>query len=298
MKKLVVLGNLNWDLVFHAIPEWPEWGRELFIDSLVKIPGGIAHAAMAACSLGTPVEVAGCIGHDPSGAELISILEDRGIATKATMRVGMRTGLSAAIVKEDGERTYFTHRGALQAASPWMLWQTIAKRPSSGDVLLISGAPLIGPSTFEEWVTLVDEAHHNGFRVALDLGWDPQRNWPFWHRVLPLMDVVIVNHEESKVYLDAPALPNIVVIKSGSKGVAVVQPSGDLTVPGYPTQAVDTGGAGDVWNGAFLSALMYHDHIFTAAQWANAASSLYVSMMAGVSRYPTFEAVRTRVNAI
>ncbi|MHB1954191.1 MAG: carbohydrate kinase family protein [Sulfobacillus sp.] len=292
MKRLAILGNLNWDLVFHAIPDWPGWGREMFIDHAIRIPGGIAHAAMAARALGAEVQVIGCVGRDQAGSELISALVRHGIGTHATLEVEAITGLSAAIVKEDGERTYLTHPGALHSASPLTLWQHFLVENQHADILLISGPPLIAPSSYEEWVVLINEAHYHGVRVALDLGWDPKQNWRFWHGVLPLADIAICNEMEAAVYLDAPHLPDVVIVKSGATGATIIQPSGHTAVPGYPTHAVDTGGAGDVWNGAFLSTLMVQEDITMAVRWANAAGSLYVSQIAGTSRYPDTIAVQ------
>lgn len=293
MKRLAILGNLNWDLVFHGVPEWPGWGKEIFVDHTNRIPGGIAHAAMAASTLGAAVEIIGCVGQDNLGNELLTILKEHGIGILSTLQKDAPTGVSVAIVKRDGERTYFTHPGALSEASPLSLWQQfVVDNQDIPDTLLVSGPPLIAQSPYEDWVTLVSEAHNRGIRVALDLGWDPCQNWPFWHRILPLMDIVITNQLEASVYLEASVLPGIVVVKSGATGATIIQQSEHTVVPGFPARAIDTGGAGDVWNGAFLSSLISQSDVTKAALFANAAGSLYVAKRAGTARYPRPEAVR------
>ncbi len=293
MKRLAILGNLNWDLVFHGVFEWPGWGQEVFVDNATRIPGGIAHAAMAASTLGTDVELIGCVGQDQAGRELLKTLKNHGIGLSSTQEADAPTGLSVAIVKQDGERTYFTHPGALGSASPFALWRRfLVDNRGIPDVLLISGPPLIAPSPCEDWVKLITEAHDHGIRVALDLGWDPQQNWPFWHRITPLVDMVITNQLEASVYLGASTLPGTVVIKSGATGATIIWQSKRIKIPGFPVQAVDTGGAGDVWNGAFFSSFMEQSDAAWAALFANAAASLYVSKLSGTERYPSGAEVR------
>lgn len=293
MKGLAILGNLNWDLVFHGVSEWPGWGQEVFIDNATRIPGGIAHAAMAASALGTDVEIIGCVGRDQSGTELLTVLKNHGIGILSTLTTDAPTGLSAAIVKRDGERTYLTHQGALANASPFALWQQFVRdNHVVPNILLISGSPLIAPSSYEDWIRLITEAHDNNIQIALDLGWDPRQNWPFWHRILPLVDIVITNRLEATVYLDTSTLPGIVVIKSGATGATIIQQSKHTAIPGFPAQAIDTGGAGDVWNGAFFSSFIRQADVPEAALFANAAASLYVSKLSGTARYPNYAEVR------
>ena len=47
-------------------------------------------------------------------------------------------------------------------------------------------------------------------------------------------------------------------------------------VPGKPVKAIDTNGAGDIFAGAFLSALLKQNSYYDAAVFANEAASLLV----------------------
>ncbi len=291
MQKFAVLGNLNWDLVLRTIPDWPGWGREVFVDHVNRIPGGIAHACLAARHLGTEVTAIGAVGNDLDGMALITQLEQAAVHVDAMQSSEAATGLSTAIVAPNAERTYFTYAGALSTASPLDLWHHFREHAHGHRLLLVSGAPLIKRSPLTEWVQLISEAHDREIEVALDLGWDPHEQWDVWSDILPLVDIVIVNEAEEPVYLKPQITPRIAVVKQGAGGARIIRDLACTKIPPFPTTPVDTGGAGDVWNGSFACRYLDTGDLLQSAMFANAAASLYVSIPAAENRYPSKKAV-------
>lgn len=291
MRKFAVLGNLNWDMVLRSIPDWPGWGRELFVDHISRIPGGIAHASLAASRLGAEVAAVGAVGNDLDGTTLITHLEQAGVHVEALRSPEAATGLSTAIVAPNAERTYFTYAGALATASPLDLWHHFREHAGAYRLLLVSGAPLIKQSSIKDWVELVTEAHNRKIEIALDLGWDPHEQWGFWRNILPLVDIVIVNAAEENVYLKPRFTPRLAIVKQGAGGARIIKDSATMSIPPFPTTPIDTGGAGDVWNGAFACRYLETGDLAQSAAFANAAASLYVSKPATESRYPYKESV-------
>src|SRR5258708_22728074 len=73
---ILVVGSLNMDQVVH-VSRVPLLGETLLgAGSLKLVPGGKgANQAVAMARLGAPVAIAGRVGSDPSGAQLVSALQ-------------------------------------------------------------------------------------------------------------------------------------------------------------------------------------------------------------------------------
>lgn len=71
----------------------------------------------------------------------------------------------------------------------------------------------------------------------------------------------------------------------GKEGAMVFDGKEVATVAGYPTRAVDTTGAGDMFAGAFLYAIGTGASFESAARFANRAASLLVGSFG--ARLPT-----------
>jgi len=65
------------------------------------------------------------------------------------------------------------------------------------------------------------------------------------------------------------AFSSLVALKAGEQGAWLCVGGEVQHVPGVPARVVDTTGAGDAWNGAFLHALARGDPPGSAAQLAN-----------------------------
>src|SRR5204863_3045903 len=70
--------------------------------------------------------------------------------------------------------------------------------------------------------------------------------------------------------LDAP----LVVLKMGDAGALLATPERRLRIAPHRVEAVDATGAGDTFDGAFLSRLLAGDDLETAGRYANAAAAL------------------------
>jgi ribokinase len=78
-----------------------------------------------------------------------------------------------------------------------------------------------------------------------------------------------------------------VVITMGVRGAYVAGEVGRQVIPGFRVEAIDTTGAGDVFNGALAVALAKGKSLIEAARFANAAAAISVTRMGAQSSAPT-----------
>lgn len=84
---------------------------------------------------------------------------------------------------------------------------------------------------------------------------------------------------------------NQVVITLGSKGVFISNDEFEEIIPAFKVKAVDTTGAGDAFNGGFVTALSEGKNIKQAAIFGNAVAALSVQKMGTTLSMPTREEV-------
>lgn len=77
-----------------------------------------------------------------------------------------------------------------------------------------------------------------------------------------------------------------VLITLGEKGVFISDDDKDEILPAFHVNAVDTTGAGDAFNGGFITALAEGKDIWEAAKFANAAAALSVQKLATTPSMP------------
>ena len=84
-----------------------------------------------------------------------------------------------------------------------------------------------------------------------------------------------------------------VVITLGKQGVYVKSKEEEQFVKAYTVDAVDTTGAGDAFNGGFVTALSEGKDIFEAARFGNALAALSVTKIGTAPAMPTRKEIDT-----
>ena len=82
----------------------------------------------------------------------------------------------------------------------------------------------------------------------------------------------------------------------GSRGALAVTRDEASVQPGFAVQAVDTTGAGDTFNAAFVSATLSGLPLAERLRFANGAGALSVTRMGPRGRLPTADEVRSFVD--
>ena len=270
MRPLAVIGNVNVDLIMGPVTPWPQSGTEIIVEhDELRVGGAAGNAALAWQALGVDFDIASNIGSDQFGIWLRGAFGN--YADKwPSCREG--TTISVGITHPDGERTFFTTLGHLPRFSLADAFSILDGGRLAGGYLLICGS-FLTPLIAREYDALFDWADRHDISVALDTGWPPEgwtdtnkaltRHWLSRSRIALFNEIETTTLagtddpvEAARHIRAAMAKGATVVVKRGPEGAQAMGPDGKLVSAAAPkVDVVDTIGAGDVFNAAFLAAL-------------------------------------------
>lgn len=287
---IFVIGGVNIDLLVGPQAPWPTPGTEVIVDhSDLRVGGGGGNTALALQALGVPTVLVAGVGRDAFGPWLRERFNG---VTCDWHDSPCPTGLCIGITHPDGERTFITHLGHL-ADDPAAHVQAALDLAAPGAMALFTAGFLM-PQWMAEYTQLIAHAKQRGLRVALDTGWPPPGWTPQVRRDvlswLPHTDLLLLNEVEVTSLAQAdsveaailalrPHLPRdaTLVVKRGPHGVTALS-NGELINVGAPAvRVIDTIGAGDTFNAAFLAAQRaghsLHESLRAAVAYASHAVS-------------------------
>jgi sugar/nucleoside kinase (ribokinase family) len=263
---ILVLGNVNVDLVLGPLDGWPAIGTEIEVERAEMRAGGSAgNTALALTGLGEPHRLVASTGDDPNGVWL------RGRFDAASCDWSDDPGMTTTtvgIVHKGGDRAFFTTPGHLQRATPEALLARVPAPPRPGAVAILSGN-LLMPAIRDATTRILGELRARGWATAIDPGW-PTQGWTpslraMFGEWLPLADHVLLNEDEVAALgegmgsgaVAAQLRPGgILVVKRGAAGASCVVDGAESIVSAPVVDVVDTVGAGDSFNAAYLAAIV------------------------------------------
>lgn len=293
MKRILVAGELNVDLVFRDCQSFPAPGHEVLAEDALVVPGSSSMiCAMGLARLGNPVAFAGKVGVDGWGGFCVSALQGGGIDVNAVRRdAALRTGITASFSTRS-DRALVTFAGAIGAL----------RADDIGDELLGNADHLHVSSYYlqsalrPQLKSLFVRARALGLSTSLDPGFDPARHWGSeWHELLAEVDLFLPNDVElagisgcDSVLDGLRALGNgrtCIVAKRGRDGCATLDRDGNLLEsPAFALDAVDSTGAGDSFDAGFLHAWLRGLSLTEAMRWGNACGALSTRGVGGTAR--------------
>ncbi|MEM2298262.1 MAG: carbohydrate kinase family protein [Thermofilaceae archaeon] len=275
--RVVSVGNVNIDLLVY-VDEFPEAGGRVEARVLARSPGGAAaNYAVAAAKLGARAVLYGCVGSDEEGERLLKLLEEAGVDTSCVKRVEGQTGTAIVIVDSKGERTMIIHKGAnanlrkavREGRLPPTDWVHAASVPPDLAAEVFSEAKRLGAlASYDPGGTYV----RSGFDRILE--------------AVKLVDVLFLNEVEASVLASSGAgnelevlrrIVPIVVVKRGSRGSMAWVGEAFCEAEAFRVAAVDTTGAGDVFDAAFTLAVLLGLECREALTFANACAAIKVA---------------------
>lgn len=258
--------------------------------------GMVATAMVAAARLGARCGFVGWCGDDDLGRELLAEFAHYSVDTSAfVVRRGATSNLCYVLVdSRTAARSFVGQDGTAAPLRPEDL------RPAyiiAGHIVHLGDE---GPAeqAAARW------ARQAGRLVTFDgTSWHGEASLAF----LPLVDVHIVSRFYAAGCAQALGLPpphtpehalelacrlralgpREVIITLAERGCVAAGPEGELCIPAFPVVAVDTTGAGDVFHGAYLYAMLQGWPARQRLVFASAAAALKCRRLGGRAGIPT-----------
>ncbi len=250
--------------------------------------GSAANSVIAAARLGLKCYLTCKVAADEPGDFYLRDLTRHQVGfNRAGQFVAGKTGKCLVMITPDADRTMNTFLGRSADIGPECLDQSIL---AGARVLYVEGYLVTGDNSFALCQQAMQVAQQNNTSVAVSLS-DPNIVKFFKDKFHTLLaepvNWLFCNLEEALELTGAQDLDGAcdaisryakeTVITLGAEGVAIVNDMGVTKVAGAPTKAIDTNGAGDMFAGTFLSAVLKGASIDTAAKLANIGASQVVA---------------------
>ena len=303
MKKLVVVGSLNMDLVIE-VDRIPKIGETIKGDEMSYLIGGKgSNQAVSACRLGNDVSMIGCVGNDTFGDKILKHLKEEGVnidgikCDEATF-----TGI-ATIFKTKEDNSIVVIPGANDFCNTDLIDENI-ETIKSADVLIVQ---LEIPMETVEYALKI--AKENGVKTILN----PAPARKLSKEILKNADFITPNEtefeiianknfndenelEESMIAWQAENPLTRLVVTRGKDGSSYVEGDEVETIKTIKVDVLDTTGAGDTFNGSLAHGVSHNLLISEAVAFAGTAASLSVTKFGAQTGMPKLEEVNKIYN--
>ncbi len=284
--RVLCAGNLTEDILAWPVDQ-VVFNTTVWVEDIITSFGGNgANTSYAIARLGGSVRLIGLVGRDEAGTSVLRQLEHSGVELRVD-RCDLPTPVTVVIVRSDGARSFLHRPGASRNA--------FADPPEfAGE--LVEGCshfhlanPFAMPNMRAHAGSMVPAARQAGLTTSLDTGWDATGQWlEVLGPCLSHLDLLFVNEDEAEE-LSGDRDParaadffrsrgvGSVVVKLGARGCAWFGAHGELYMPAFAVEPVDSTGAGDCFAGAFLAGLQAAMTVEESLRLACAAGALSVA---------------------
>lgn len=306
-RDISVIGPLNVDLLivgegpdsWEAIPNWDGPA-----DMEMTAAGSVGYTVCNLARLGLDVSVASCVPDDPLGAFIIDYLQRSHVDTSGVQVVpDSKAGIGVYILLFGNRKRPLVYRMPTHEPWPQQLDDAVVEQLLDAR-LLHNGGYLHFKSA---WYGLTTELFKAARSKGLITSMDPQFPLfvmdPPWIRpleeILPYVDILFCDETEARNLADEPDLtscarrllhagPNTVVIKQGADGSSVYTQDRHFHQPAVMLgDLVDSIGAGDAYDAAFLLGTLEGWPLEDRALFASVAAAFTVTGVGGSETFPS-----------
>lgn len=301
-RTILVVGSLNMDQVVR-VPHLPVLGETLLGAGTLKlVPGGKgANQAVAIARLGAPVTMAGRVGNDPFGTQLVASLHTDMVNTELiVVDQEEASGVAFIFLSPEGFNAIVVASGAnMRVGKDQQQNEAIFASIAQAQALVLQlEIPL------EMVLRLISAGYHAGIPVVLNLA--PAQPLP--KEALQQLAMLVINEteasllsgqqvnslEEARIVATVLHKQGIgtIVITLGAQGALLATDNGKgatrtIYQPAPTVQAVDTTAAGDCFVAALTVAMTERQTPEEALRFAVYASALKVTKFGAQSGLPT-----------
>lgn len=298
MKRIVVVGSLNMDLVME-VKRIPKIGETLKGERMNYLIGGKgANQAVAASRLGNEVAMIGCVGKDTFGDKILKHLREEGINVNSIKSDDATFTGIATIFKTEVDNSIVVIPGANDFCCKELIDENI-ELIKSADILITQ---LEIPMETVEYALRV--AKENGVKTILN----PAPAREISDEVLKNVDFITPNETEFEIICkknieDSETLENEMVnwqnkyrntrliVTRGKEGSSYIEDNLVKTVKAISVKVTDTTGAGDTFNGSLAHGIINNYSMENMVGFAGTAASLSVTKLGAQTGMPTLDEV-------
>lgn len=292
MQRIIIVGSTNLDITAR-VKSLPRPGETVTGGRLSQAGGGKgANQAIASARLGADVTFVTCIGKDAGGAEMIHQFESDGIDTSCIKRTDTPTGTALIFVDDKAENCIAVAPGANDELLPEDIEVAKDRIFGASYMLLQLETPV------QTIVKAIDIAVEAGVKVILNpapMTALPEEIFSKLYIITPneteaeaLTGITIICEDDARRAAQSLMQKGVenVIITMGKAGSLVCTSDATEFVPALKVNAVDTTAAGDVYNGALVTALSEGKTIAEAAEFATKASAIAVTRLGAQTSAP------------
>jgi sulfofructose kinase len=294
---MLAVGGIDADMVL-TVDQLPSHDEKVMGMLVGWMAGGpAANCACVASRLGLRAAALAMVGDDRSGQMIIDGYAEFGVDISLIEVVpGATSPFTVILVPPTGEKAIVVVPGT----PPSYRMDRVERALRQTRVMYMM------PGAQAQFLELARLARACGAEVMIDVestvGIDPSS----LRRVLAAVDIASFNRDgfiaaagEQPTADSVRRLlgygPHTIVVTLGAQGALAAMAGRVARRPGYCVQVVDTTGAGDTFNAAFLSATLAGIALEQRLRFANAAAALSVTGMGPRGRLPTRQEVESFV---
>lgn len=297
MKKIVVIGSINMDLV-TICERAPRGGETLLGKKFMQIPGGKgANQAVAMGKMKSPVSMLGKIGREGMGDILLDSMKKDGIDISNIEYCDEATGIAKIIVEENGQNRIIVVPGAnyevdssyidrhLDAIKNCDILVTQLEIPIETVKYSLKKAKEFGK------ITILNPAPATKLDEEIILNSDyiiPNET------ELELLSGMSITDEKSVINAADVLLKKGVkglIVTLGSKGCMYISKVERKAFPAYRVKAIDTTAAGDSFIGGFVNGLASGLNFEESIDRGTKVAAISVTRIGAQTSIPTLEEV-------
>ena len=298
-KRAVIIGSLNYDIILKQ-KRLPKIGETFVADSITMCGGGKgANQAVQLSKLGGKAFMAGCVGNDKFGEELLSNLQKHNVNTdNVKLSEKNNTGMGIVNVFDDGKLIATITRGANYDITNSDI-DKIKNEIISAQIIILQ---MEIPIEVIEYVINLASKHD----VYIILNAAPACK--IKEEVLSKVNCLVVNETEASFYLNKEIndvkssienceelygkIKDLLIITLGENGSLLYDGKEKLHIKARKAEVTETTGAGDSFIGAFAYKLLNDSSYKEAAEFASLVSSITVTKIGAQDSMPTYEEVK------
>lgn len=301
MYDVVTLGDVTLDILAR-VPSYPALGGDSLADRVdLRSGGSAANTAIVLSKFGLSVSIIGRVGQDVFADYALADLREADVSLACLQRdVDAMTGLIFAAVTPDGERTFFSCRGANAKTS---FEPTDENHIRQAQVLHVSGYALVESPQRDAAHQAIQIAHHSRAPVSVDIGVElmttPREDIL---TLLPMVSMVCANRAPAEWLTNdrsaegaVEALlsygPEVVALKLHDKGCLIGSVAGLYRVPAFAVDPVDETGAGDSFDAGLILGRLGGLTVRASGLLANALGAMATTVTGGGISLPGPKAV-------